>query len=135
MLNHNSNHVKYYGGSGNPGAMTTTSAIPYGEWTHIAMTRDGTAHKIYVNGTVDATATATAGNIQGCHMRIGGIAPSSESFPGAVAEVSMWSRALTATEIGKLAGTNIKNEMIFEETDTGKSYIWNTTSRNWTEIT
>ncbi|MCP4614677.1 MAG: hypothetical protein GY845_38850 [Planctomycetes bacterium] len=75
-----------------------------GKWTHIAVTYDGSKVSIFKNGTLTETAKATfAQRIKG-NVYIGGI----ESYDrggfwhGAIDEVALFDRALSAKEIEKL---------------------------------
>ena len=123
-----SNKVKYYHPSG---GAASTAGIPYNAWVHIAVTRASGALKIYINGAVDGTST-DSGSVDGCHMRIGGLAKTSESFAGSLAEASIWSRALTAAEI--LSLSSLGSATVFDETDTHRSYV-KTSATEWTEVT
>ncbi len=81
------------------------TAIPIGEWHHVAATYDGTTWRLYVDGKLDGEAVANAtprkDSIQ--HFAIGS-ALNSKGEPagflkGAVDEVRVWSRALGEVEI------------------------------------
>lgn len=131
-VNNSNNTPRFYlqGGSNVNGS----ESLATNAWSHVACTRESGTVKIWSKGELDASGTKNE-SIAGGNMRIGGISPTSEWWGGGICEVSIWSRALTAAEIGKLGGISLKDKIIFDETDTGKSYIWNATSRNWTEIT
>jgi glucose/arabinose dehydrogenase/PKD repeat protein len=69
-------------------------------WSHLAMTWDGITMRLYVNGTQVATGalTGNATTSTGA-LRIGGNAVWSEWFSGAIDEVRVYNRALSAAEI------------------------------------
>src|SRR4030095_2439569 len=79
---------------------TGPTASPVGNWTHVALTYDGAALRLYVNGTVVAT-QAAAGTVEANTkpLRIGGNVPYGEFFQGIIDEVRVYNRALSAAEI------------------------------------
>lgn len=82
-----------------------TTAVPYGEWHHVAASYDGTTWRLFLDGKVDAEktvdATPRADSIQ--HFGIGTLLNStgapSGALAGAVDEVRVWNRARSASEI------------------------------------
>jgi len=96
----------YISGAGNtwPSAESAT-AVPTGDWTHIAGTYDSTAIKVYINGTLDGeTANAEGLFASDIPVWIGGYGPDGEfggnrHFPGAIDEVRFWQGALSEDEI------------------------------------
>jgi hypothetical protein len=80
-------------GSAFPGA-TSTSTPRLNTWTHLVGTYDSAAKelKLYVNGTLEKTATGiTTWDANGA-LRIG------SSWAGAISEVQLWNRVISATE-------------------------------------
>ena len=81
------------------------TAIPRGEWHHVAATYDGTTWRLYVDGALDgearAGATPRADSIQhfaiGTAMNSTGLAAG--RFHGAIDEVRVWSRARSEAEL------------------------------------
>jgi glucose/arabinose dehydrogenase len=91
------------GGGTLNGAMTfaaATTAIPTNSWTHLAVTYDGAAVRLYVNGAQVASKAQT-GPIQAttAPLRIGGNVPYGEYFLGRIDEIRLYNRALSATEL------------------------------------
>lgn len=78
-----------------------TTALPANTWSHVAATYDGSQQRLYVNGTqvanVARTGTITASTLP---LRIGGNTPYGNFFTGRIDEVRVYSRALSAAEIG-----------------------------------
>lgn len=83
------------------------SGLAVGTWYHVAATYDGSRLRIYLNGTQLAS-TACTGNLQissnaGIPLGVGAFPASAsawqDDFPGALDEVKLWKRALTASEI------------------------------------
>jgi hypothetical protein len=77
-----------------------TAALPLNTWTHLASTYDGSALRLYVNGTL-ASSTAVSGLLAASAgpLRIGGNSVWPEWFAGAIDEVRAYNRALAASEI------------------------------------
>ena len=81
------------------------TAVPYGEWHHVAASFDGTAWRLYVDGRLDAeqtvSATPRADSIQ--HFGIGTMLNSTGvavgALHGAVDEVRVWDHARTEAQI------------------------------------
>jgi parallel beta-helix repeat protein len=82
--------------------ITSTNAIPLNEWTHIAATYDNSSMKIYINGVLD-TEKAVSGEmvIDNYNVRIGQYLGSNRYFDGVIDEVTIYSSALSASEINE----------------------------------
>lgn len=90
-------------------AITSGAGLVVGQWYHITGTRSYTENttKIYVNGVLRATTTATIGSVNRImHTNIGGLADSStiglttsSPFNGTIDAVRIYSRALSEKEI------------------------------------
>jgi hypothetical protein len=77
------------------------SGLPLATWTHVAVTYDGTYLRTYVNGVLAGTAGASGSILTSANpLRIGGntIWPD-EYFNGAIDEVRVYNRPLSATEL------------------------------------
>ena len=80
--------------------------LDFGKWYHVAMVYDGRSLRGYVNGKLDGT-HAASGAVQATDysLRIGVYAPINAtggdklSLPGKIDEVSLFNRALSASEI------------------------------------
>ena len=84
-----------------------TSDIPVGVWTHIAATYDGSVMKIYVNGQLESSLPQTGDIFAGTARLFIADADDGTSllFDGAIDEVKIYDRALTAGEIQAQVGT------------------------------
>lgn len=87
----------------------STSSVVNGSWKFIVATYDGSAIKMYVDGTLETTASfsgsiGTGSAVLGLGMDItdGG---SNVHLVGALDEVGMWSRALSDSEVTQLYNT------------------------------
>ena len=82
-------------------AVRGSTALPLNTWTHIAVTYDGVTQRFYVNG-VQVASRAQTGSIAVGNgvLRIGGNGSfANEFFRGAIDEVRIYNRALTAAEL------------------------------------
>jgi hypothetical protein len=75
------------------------TANPVNTWTHVALTYDGSALRLYVNGT-QAARRAAGGTIQTTTnpLWIGGNQPYGEYFNGLIDEVRVYNRALSQAD-------------------------------------
>jgi hypothetical protein len=76
------------------------TANPLNTWTHVALTYDGSALRLYVNGT-QAASRAAGGAIQTTTnpLWVGGNQPYGEYFNGLIDEVRVYNRALPQADI------------------------------------
>src|SRR5262249_17320674 len=89
--------------------VTGTAAVPLNAWTHLAVTFDGAALRLYVNGTlVSTTALSGAMMTSTGALRIGGNSVWGEYFKGLIDEVRIYNRALGPSEIQADMGTPIQ---------------------------
>ncbi|MFL6531445.1 MAG: LamG-like jellyroll fold domain-containing protein, partial [Chthoniobacterales bacterium] len=88
----------YFNGSGDDLAGTTT-VLP-GQWYHAAVTYDGAAVRLYLNGQLEGTKPTpslnTALDANGLTI---GLRPATSVFNGKIDEVQIFNRALTQAEI------------------------------------
>ncbi|MGH8046453.1 MAG: glycoside hydrolase family 2 TIM barrel-domain containing protein [Chthoniobacterales bacterium] len=85
-------------------------AVSTGTWIHVAVTYDRTVNaqpKYYVNGVQTAAGTggtATGGNTNAGTGYIGNLAAGNRAFNGRIDDMRIYTRILSAGEIGQLAG-------------------------------
>ena len=85
------------------GYTLTSSAITAEEWHFVTATFDGTTQKIYLNGSLDASQSASATYDVVTPTTIGSRSyGSSEYFGGNLANVAIWNRALSSDEINSV---------------------------------
>ena len=76
------------------------SAMPLGQWSHVAIVFDGTQASFYVNGALVSTRPVSASiTARGNGLRIGADANTQQFFKGAIDDLRIYRRALTAAEI------------------------------------
>ena len=91
-------------GAGSLGYLKSRTAFKPGHWYHVVGTYDGAAKRLYVNGALEATATAQKGDIDyppQAFYEIGAYHDKDEYFrmAGQLHEVRVYRRALAANEI------------------------------------
>jgi Concanavalin A-like lectin/glucanases superfamily len=74
--------------------------VPVGRWTHIALTYDGAQERLYVNGA-GVSRHSAAGPLQAPAkpLWVGGNQPWGSHFDGAIDDVRVYGRALSASEV------------------------------------
>ncbi len=77
-----------------------TAALVVGTWAHLALTYDGAALRLYVNG-VQVASRARTGNLltSANPLQVGGDSIYGQYFSGIIDEVRIFNRARTAAEI------------------------------------
>jgi hypothetical protein len=85
--------------NGSSQTVDTNNALTLNTWSHVALTYDGTAVRLFVNG-VEFDSNSATGNITSgtTPLWIGGVT-SGETFQGRIDEVRVYNRALNSTEI------------------------------------
>ena len=94
--------VFYYNGNGCTGWLDTGVAPQAGVWTHVAITRNGTATNFYVNGVLAYSYTlpsAIASNYSGIPFRVGWAGYANYYYDGQIDEVKLWNVARTQAQI------------------------------------
>jgi hypothetical protein len=92
--------------------VTASSIVSTNSWVHLAATFDGSTCKLYVNGALSASASATAYYPGTETMYIGQRASGTRLFTGKIDEVRVWNTVRTQSEIisnFRSSITNAKN--------------------------
>jgi len=86
-------------------AFTVSDLPELGEWSHVAVTDDGTTLTAYLNGTRIGTRSSPGGLLQNTEPLCIGFDPpgGDEYFQGVMDDVAVWNRALSAEEVARLA--------------------------------
>ncbi|PYJ85154.1 MAG: hypothetical protein DME22_10205 [Verrucomicrobia bacterium] len=86
---------------GGAGALTYgTGALAVGTWTHLALTYDGAALRLYVNGTQVSSVAKTGTILTSTNpLQIGGDSMYGQYFAGTIDEVRVYNVALSAAQI------------------------------------
>ena len=80
--------------------LISSSQIPVNTWTHLAMSYDGTALRLFVNGNQVASSPRSGTIVPtSSPLWIGGNTPYGEYFNGRIDEVRVWRVARTAAQI------------------------------------
>jgi hypothetical protein len=83
--------------------LQSAQPIPVGVFTHVAGTYDGTTMRVYINGALSASKAYTGAiATNNLPARIGADSGGGTGFDGVIDELSLYSRALTAAEIGAI---------------------------------
>ncbi len=77
-------------------------------WDHVALTWNSGKYAVYVNGTQKATGSYSGFTSINSDAHIGGVGNDSDphSWSGAIDEVKLWNRALTAIEVQNEMNSN-----------------------------
>jgi hypothetical protein len=76
------------------------SVLPANTWSHLAVTYNGSALRLFVNGVLARSRTASGGGVASTGvLRLGGNAVWGEFFSGQLDDVRLYNRVLTASEI------------------------------------
>jgi hypothetical protein len=99
--------LRHFGYLGTDDTDTTTAATS--AWVHVAHTFDGATSRVFVNGTLTGQRVLTLDTTGGTLFSIGGRIATEvgtnairDFFAGAIDDVRLWSRSLTATEVGAI---------------------------------
>ncbi|WP_162386051.1 LamG-like jellyroll fold domain-containing protein [Spirosoma endbachense] len=84
--------------------LAVTDAVQYydGRWHLLTFTHDGSTLKLYLDGTVQKTATNVTLNTASSGLAIGRFATGPYYFAGSLDEVRIYNRALTDTEVQQM---------------------------------
>jgi hypothetical protein len=88
-----------------PASIQGATLLNAGQWYHVAATWDGSTARLYLNGQLDNTPVSRSGSIPSDTrpVYIGG-RPATDFFDGMMYDVRMYSRALSAVEVSRIAG-------------------------------
>lgn len=92
--------------------INSTQTIPENEWTHLAVTYDGSKTAIYINGGLDTENSEITGNINDVRNNFNYFEICNGSGAFEVDEFQLYGRALTAEEIKSMtkdAAVNVKS--------------------------
>jgi hypothetical protein len=84
-----------------------TGPIEAQKWYHVAATFDGTFHKLYVNGSLNAQLEGTIDFNNAVPINIGRVNWEEFYFNGIIDEVSIYNRALSGEEIARMEILNL----------------------------
>lgn len=91
-------------GAGVSTAATGATNVPTGQWSHVAVTYDGTTARVYLNGVLDGSGTdayTANDNTQG-PLQISASSTGASLFNGRISKLSLHNTAMSANDIGAL---------------------------------
>lgn len=101
--------------------VTGTTQFETKKWYHLAVVYDGTEIKLYINGALNGSIAAPRGNINLTDSYSGGFhigrSVNSRYLNGAISEVRVWTKALSANEI-------LNNMCYVDPTSSGLLAYW-----------
>jgi subtilisin-like proprotein convertase family protein len=87
-------------GTNNIQRLSSISAVPLNQWTHIAATYlAGSVYNIYINGVSDAVTSSNSNPVANTDSVLVGKRDNGFNFPGYLDEVRIWERPLSGAEI------------------------------------
>jgi hypothetical protein len=108
-LNNNDGRVQLWAGGA---AVASTGAVLLNTWSHITAAWDGTNVYFYINGVLDSTISRVGTPVSnsatvkiGADFNLGTTGSLNYHFTGRIAQVSIYNRVLTATEIQQTFNT------------------------------
>lgn len=97
-------------------AVTSSASVNTGNWTHVAVVKNGSSVTLYINGQPDGSSNSFTQNLATTGMRIGSLNYSAGSlvyyFQGGIDEVRIWHTARSQSEIS----SNMYNQLTGGET-------------------
>jgi hypothetical protein len=86
--------------NGDTEQVSGVGALPVGRWSHLAVTYDGTVHRLYVDGVQVASRTESGPILRTSDpLWIGGNHPYGEYFRGVIDDVRVYNRALSPVQV------------------------------------
>ena len=119
----NNNRIQMIWKNGSNQSITSDTAIPDDEWHHIAVTYNGAAVSIYIDGVLDKTRNRTAPTPtdESFIIGAGGKTSTNSFFQGNIDEVRVWSTMLTQSQLRFVMNQEIEDNANF----VGGSYFIN----------
>ena len=124
---HSSNQLRFGGGSAGTQVTGATGKFTAGTWYHVAVVKSGANCSLYVDGVQDGSTQTDWTTIDGqAQATIGAQYSGSaygDDFNGKIDDLAIYKRALTTTEIGKLANNNASAGAGFNSADTSANNV------------
>jgi hypothetical protein len=96
----NTNKIFWKINNNNSTAITTTSSLTVGLWYNIVGIYTGSQLAVYINGILDSTTSDSTGiNSNSTTLRIGEYQTTGNAYRGNIANIQIYNRALSSTEI------------------------------------
>jgi surface protein len=91
----------------------SNAIVPTNQWTHIAITYDGTDIRLYINGTLDSTHEIPAPQGSATFFKIGGKSWVAGNWKGLLDEVSIYNSTLSDSDIASVYAEGVQRPFIF----------------------
>lgn len=114
LLARNNTTGKYFGqmGDGTSVYSVGDNVVPSGGWQHLALTYDGAALKLYINGVEDGSTAAVSVTMNtGSLTHHVGSGFAIRDFLGQAAHAASWTRAITPEEVVSLSTINASSTL------------------------
>lgn len=120
----------------------STSRVPFAEWAHVAVVRNGSSLDFYINNKAGGSDTIDAGNFSATTLayRVGAQERgTSDPTNGVLDEVSIWTSALDATQREAAYAEGLREKSIYGDRLPQAVSIapihWNFDDANWSDPT
>jgi Concanavalin A-like lectin/glucanases superfamily/Putative metal-binding motif len=106
--------VSFISGGGANVNVSTSFFPPVGEWTHVAVTLDGSNIQIYTNGNLMVDTPFILASVGPANLEIGhaGTCINTQKFAGDIAEVRIWNYARSADQVRGSMTQCVSNESL-----------------------
>jgi hypothetical protein len=103
-------------GSSGSASCTGTTTVTTGTWYNLVFTRTGTTAKVYINGSLEQTATdsdfgADFGSSADTTTLIGAFSGAANFMDGLIDEISIWEIALTSTQVSNIYNSGTPTDL------------------------
>ena len=111
FVKNNDNKIRFSSYSSND-VLDSTTVVSANTWYHAAATHESGSDKLYVNGTLEASGSASSFNVtDAANLRIGGSNIYSLYHQGLIDEVSFFNSALSASDVSTIYNSGVPDDI------------------------